>query len=146
MDRGKFIRTCCYSAIGMPLLASTLQGCSGIHYAEATSEKSMLILPKNEFLVNLEATEKSRKFVLINVDFSQFPICVYRTGSDKYVASLMQCTHNVCELTVGGGIYTCPCHGSEFSTEGEVLEGPALKNLKTFLLEVDNENIYIHTA
>ena len=93
-----------------------------------------------------EKTEKSRKFVLINVDFSQFPICVYRTGSDKYVASLMQCTHNVCELNVGGGIYTCPCHGSEFSTEGEVLEGPAEENLKTFELEFDDENIYIHTV
>ena len=146
MDRSKFIRTCCYSAIGMPLLASSLHGCSGIHYANVKYSEGVLTLPRSEFYVSLESTEKSRKFVLINVDFSQFPICVYRTGSDKYVASLMQCTHNVCELTVGGGIYTCPCHGSEFSTEGEVLEGPAEENLKTFELEFDDENIYIHTV
>jgi len=130
----------------MPLLASSLQGCSGIHYASVKASKGILTLSKSEFHVSLEAAGKSRKFVLINVDFSQFPICVYRTGSDKYVASLMLCTHNICELTVGGGIYTCPCHGSEFSTEGEVLEGPAEENLKTFELEFDDENIYIHTV
>jgi cytochrome b6-f complex iron-sulfur subunit len=62
---------------------------------------------------------------------------------DEYVATLLECTHRGCGLKVGGGVFTCPCHGSEFSTTGEVLEGPADENLKTYEIEIDNENIYI---
>ena len=62
---------------------------------------------------------------------------------DKYIASLMKCTHQACELNVGGGMYTCPCHGSEFSVEGEVLHGPASEKLKTFKITSDDENIHI---
>lgn len=147
MDRKKFIKTCCYSVAGASLHVFTLEGCSGsIHYAKASFENGVISLSKSEFQTGIYKDEKSRKYVLLNVDFSQFPVCVYRTGSDKYVASLMQCTHNVCGLIVEGGIYACPCHGSEFSTEGEVLDGPAQENLKTFEIEVDDENIFIHIA
>ena len=94
-------------------------------------------------LDSLSKENKLRKYVLLNVDFSQFPVCVYRTGSDKYVASLMQCTHNVCGLVVEGGIYACPCHGSEFSTEGEVLEGPAQENLKNSNQDINKLKILL---
>ena len=146
MERNDFIRTCCISVVGMPLAASMLQGCSNIHYAKVSSNNGMLHVAKKEFTKGLSAEEKQRKFILLNVDFSEFPICLYRTGTDKYAASLLQCTHMGCELNVGGGIYTCPCHGAEFSVEGEVLEGPAEENLRTFKVEVDNEKIYIQIS
>ena len=60
------------------------------------------------------------------------------------MATFLKCTHRGCELNVGGGVYSCPCHGSEFTIEGEVLEGPATKKLQTFKTSFDNENIYIH--
>jgi|TARA_B110000467_G_C17890637_1_gene249683 cytochrome b6-f complex iron-sulfur subunit len=146
MERKDFIRTCCISAVGIPLAASMLQGCSSIHYAKASSKNGILQVRKREFTAGLTSEDKQRKFILLNVDFSEFPICLYRTGKDKYAASLLECTHNGCELNVGGGIYTCPCHGAEFSVEGEVLEGPAEENLRTFEVEVDNENIYIQIS
>ncbi len=55
----------------------------------------------------------------------------------------MKCTHRGCELNVGGGIYSCPCHGSEFDNKGNLLEGPADQDLKTFKTSINNENIYI---
>jgi cytochrome b6-f complex iron-sulfur subunit len=65
---------------------------------------------------------------------------------DNYVALLLKCTHRGCELNAGGGIYSCPCHGSEFSSTGKVLEGPADKDLETFITNTDDENIYIHLS
>ena len=146
MERRKFIKTCCYSAVGIPLAASFLQSCGAIYYATSTREKGKLIVAKSEFVKVKKNKEVNRTFVLIKTNDSGFPICLCKTNKDAYTASLLKCTHNGCELNVGGGIYTCPCHGSEFSTSGRVLEGPADRDLKTFKTKTDHENIYIYLS
>lgn len=146
MKRRKFIKTCCYSAIAVPLTASLLQSCGSIYYATSTTEKQKVIVAKSEFIQVKKSKQVPRKFVLLTANEIDFPICLYKTDKNSYVASLLKCTHNGCELNVGGGIYTCPCHGSEFSTTGKVLEGPADRDLKTFKTDTDHENIYIYLS
>jgi cytochrome b6-f complex iron-sulfur subunit len=142
MERRKFIKSCCYTGIGITLAGSVLQSCGSIYYATVSRKGNRFVVAKSEFLKDKNSHE-TRPFVLIKPDDSEFPICVYKIEDGKYVASLLKCTHRACELNVGGGIYSCPCHGSEFSTRGKVLEGPAEEDLKTFIIETDNENIYI---
>lgn len=146
MERRKFIKTCCYSALGFSLGASLLQSCGAIYYANSTREAGLLVVARSEFIKEKKNKGASRDFVLLKSDGMGFPICLYRRKEDTYIASLLKCTHNGCELNVGGGIYSCPCHGSEFSTRGKVLEGPADRDLKTFKTETDHENIYIHLS
>lgn len=143
MERRKFIQACCYSAIGLPILASVLQSCGSIYYATSTRSTNSLTVAKSEFWKETKSKKVERDFVLIKTEDDEFPICVYKIEKDKYVASLLKCTHRGCELNVGGDMYSCPCHGSEFSNIGKVLEGPADKDLKTYKVETDNENIYI---
>ena len=130
----------------MPLAASFLQSCGAIYYATTSREKNMLVIARSEFIKIKKDKKVERSFVLVNTDESDFPICLYKISEDKYVASLLKCTHRGCELNVGGGIYSCPCHGSEFSTTGKVLEGPADKNLQTFKTKSENEKIYIYLS
>jgi cytochrome b6-f complex iron-sulfur subunit len=50
------------------------------------------------------------------------------------------CTHQGCtvEWKTDTKIFACPCHGSKFSPNGKVLEGPAKKPLKTFRAKEEN--------
>lgn len=61
-------------------------------------------------------------------------LAVYRDeGSAVHVCSAI-CPHMGCLVSWNGGekSWDCPCHGSRFKTNGEVIEGPALKALASF--------------
>ena len=145
MERRKFIKTCCYTAIGIPFGASMLQSCGAIYYASLSKEPGKLVVAKSEFINEKNNKKTTRDFVLLNMNELGFPICLYKV-KNEYIASLLKCTHRGCELNVGGGIYSCPCHGSEFSTTGQDLEGPADQNLKVYKTETDEKNIYIYLS
>lgn len=144
MDRSRFIKTLGCAIVAVPLGFSLLQSCESIYYAQSKSKDGNIIVKKSEFVQTKSKGTSYRNFVLLNKAVDGYPICLYRTEEENYTASLLKCTHQGCELDVGGGIYTCPCHGSEFETSGKVLQGPAEKNLRTYSITTDHENIYIH--
>lgn len=146
MERRNFLKTCCYTLAGGALLSAGLQSCGTTHYATVIKSGDDLKIAKSEFWEMRNDKKVNRSFVLLAETDEGFPICVQKIDGDKYIASLMKCTHRGCELNVGGGIYTCPCHGSEFSLSGKVLEGPADTDLKTYETKTDDEYIYILSA
>ena len=63
---------------------------------------------------------------------------VARTGQNAFIALSAICTHQTCTITeFGGQTYVCPCHGSQFSTSGHVLSGPAPASLRQFTTRFD---------
>ncbi|MEJ5262115.1 MAG: Rieske (2Fe-2S) protein [Ignavibacterium sp.] len=51
-----------------------------------------------------------------------------------------KCTHLGCRITSNiNNIFTCPCHGSQFNLDGEVLRGPAMKQLRELNYKVDKK-------
>lgn len=145
MERRKFIKACCYTSVGVPIMAGLLQSC-GMYYANIVIQGDIIRVAKSEFIKIKKDKSIPRKFVLLKSSVFDFPICVYKIDEENYTSSLLKCTHQGCELNVGGGIYSCPCHGSEFSTNGKVLEGPADKNLKTFKTICEDESIRIYLS
>ena len=143
MKRRKFIKNCCYTTAGLPIIAASLTSCGSIYYASAEKKDNRLVIKKSEFISTKKNKTSERSHVFVETVELAYPICVQKVGEENYTALLMTCTHRGCELNYGGGIYSCPCHGSEFSKTGEVLEGPADKDLKSFKTETDNEHIYI---
>lgn len=86
-----------------------------------------------------------RRTVLVSVLKSDIPpqgalvyrdqrLALLRDGSGFYALSLV-CTHLGCTVTVSSGRLSCPCHGSEFDRQGEVLKGPADKPLLRLKVE-----------
>lgn len=59
-------------------------------------------------------------------------IAVYRDEKGKdYLVSAV-CTHMGCIVNFNNAekSWDCPCHGSRFDTDGNVLHGPAVENLE----------------
>lgn len=64
-------------------------------------------------------------------------------GEFKAFSSI--CTHQGCAVSkIEGTTLTCPCHGSEFSTDGgKVLQGPATKALPERQVRVEGDKLFL---
>jgi cytochrome b6-f complex iron-sulfur subunit len=67
------------------------------------------------------------------VQTSSGNLLVARTAQDTFSAMTNVCTHEGCAVDrYQSGTFTCPCHGSQYSTSGAVLKGPATQSLRRF--------------
>ena len=58
---------------------------------------------------------------------------VSQTAQGTFVALTAICTHEQCTVTgFQSSRYVCPCHGSQYSTSGSVVQGPATRALQQF--------------
>ncbi|MCF6297416.1 MAG: hypothetical protein L3J08_05450, partial [Flavobacteriaceae bacterium] len=69
MERRKFIKSCCYTAIGIPTLATILQSCGAIYYATATKDANRLVIKKSELWHIKPAGRTGEKEKKINRSF-----------------------------------------------------------------------------
>lgn len=63
-----------------------------------------------------------------------------RLGDGGFLALYRRCTHLGCAVPYdpAAGQFVCPCHGSAFTTEGDVLNQPAPRPLDLFHLTIDD--------
>jgi len=132
MNRNEFILKC------GGCIAGVLTGCAGTKYLTAPIEGDSLVVPLLSFT--------DRKYVVVENEKLEYPVCVYRFSETEYKALLMRCTHQGTELQVFGDRLQCPAHGSEFSNKGSVQNGPADTPLRTFAVTVSTDNIKIRLA
>jgi Rieske Fe-S protein len=59
-------------------------------------------------------------------------VAAYRDEDGELIAVSPTCTHLGCQLNFNRAerSWDCPCHGSRFATNGEVLQGPAVHRLE----------------
>ncbi len=143
MERKAFLKQCGKLCLGGLLAGELLQSCTGTYFAVGSFEQNQLVLNKSEFVISANGKNKFRKYVLLRHEKLPYPIYVYRLNDNTYSALYMECSHNSCELTPHGDFLICPCHGSEFSNVGRVLNPPAENDLRSFKINHDNEKIYI---
>ena len=67
-------------------------------------------------------------------------VAVYRDEAGDFTLLSPICTHLGCKVHWNGAekSWDCPCHGSRFHCEGEVLEGPAVSPLKLLNIVEDD--------
>ena len=70
---------------------------------------------------------------------AEIPAVIYNRNGEFRALSL-KCTHLGCTVEDKETEFACPCHGSRFDTDGNVLAGPAQTALKQLRVEITPEN------
>lgn len=69
-------------------------------------------------------------------------VALFRDEKGVYALSAI-CTHLGCIVKQKAHGFSCPCHGSEFGADGEVLKGPAPAPLPWLAVEKDGEGFVV---
>lgn len=143
MERKEFIKACgfvCAGGIGMVTL---LQGCATAKQVSGQIVNDDLVVLINDFKNPNSKQGEFKKYVIIRNEILQYPICVYRFSESEYSALWMRCTHQGSELQVFGEKLQCPAHGSEFTNQGIVQNGPADVKLRSFPIIIEKHQLKI---
>lgn len=72
--------------------------------------------------------------------FSFFDNVIVYKQNDAVNIYSSRCTHLGCKINKQqNGNLICPCHGSKYNPKGEVIEGPASKNLPQYNYNIDHK-------
>lgn len=70
-------------------------------------------------------------------------ILVVKKGETEFLALIMRCTHKGVGLVPKGNALVCPAHGSKFSLEGKVEEGPAKESLSIYDTRIEGSELIV---
>lgn len=72
-------------------------------------------------------------------------VIVLRNADGDLVALNRTCPHQGCAVNLGdnGEQLTCPCHDSQFTLEGELVEGPATTGLTNYEVKTEENNVLV---
>jgi Rieske Fe-S protein len=143
MDRRSFLKNGCTACLSVTALSSLVTGCAATKYISGTLEKDGLSIKKDDFKIKQKGGTAFSSFIIVRNEALLFPICVYRFNDAEYSALWMKCTHQGTELQASGDVLQCSAHGSEFNNRGQVTNGPASNNLRTFPVTVNQDEIFI---
>jgi len=71
-------------------------------------------------------------------------VLIHTQGGFKALS--LVCTHLGCTVEQMDGGFACPCHGSRYDVNGNVLRGPAQKPLRSLRVEItSDQHVILHT-
>lgn len=79
------------------------------------------------------------------VDIASDTVMVIRTSATAVIALSAICTHSGCSMNfdASSSLVVCPCHGSEFDEQGNVVRGPARRPIKVYTASLANDVITV---
>jgi len=143
MNRRNFIKDSCATCLSASAIAILFSSCEATRYINGNLGKDGFTISPDEFKIKQKGNIHYRSFIIVRNEALQYPVCVYRFSDTEYSALWMRCTHQGTELQASGAFLQCSAHGSEFTNRGKVTSGPADKDLRTFPVIVNNNELFI---
>ena len=137
MRRRDFVQRLPGAASGLMLgpAALSLASCAGVRYVTPRTSPGRL---------RVEGVELDREGqVFLQARGMERPVYVRRLTSGELVAVLASCTHQGCQPQPVADRLACPCHGSEFTFDGRVLQGPAERPLTRYPVSVEGDDVVV---
>jgi Rieske Fe-S protein len=125
-------------------LATLLEGCGKNSPTSPTNASSLPVVAGTRGITGVTVAVGSGSplasvggAALVQASGAQF--LVAQTAQNTFVALTAICTHEACTVSgVSGQMYVCPCHGSTYNFNGQVITGPAPRALATFATTFSN--------
>ena len=127
-------------------VASTLTGCGGGGSPTAPVAPPTPPTISGEIRVPLMGVGETVPAFANLVGGLQTPIAVTRVSQNEVIAVSRVCTHEGCTIELprsAGATFDCPCHGSRFRINGQVVNGPASRPLFQFPARIDGAQVVI---
>jgi Rieske Fe-S protein len=128
-------------------VVGTFTGCGGGGSAPGSPSTPPTTTPiTGEIRIPLMAVGQTVQASANLVGGLQTPLAVTRLSETEVVAVSRICTHESCTVnlpTGSGGTLDCPCHGSRFRTNGQLVNGPAARPLFQFPARIQGNEVVI---
>ncbi|GJQ21273.1 MAG: cytochrome b6 [Bacteroidia bacterium] len=112
----------------------------GMHFACATMGVPMKQVDVQGSLIRFDTgipeLQKAGDAVALDSMFLEYPILLIRGENGSLIALSSGCTHLGCTVRKEPALLRCPCHDSAFNLKGEVLNGPAEKPLREYVVRM----------
>lgn len=143
MTRKAFIRVATggLAAAASSSLAGIVGGCapsSRVVHAQTADTKA--IVP----LASLPDLEQPHEYARVFIGGLSNPVLLFRQDDGEFWALESTCSHRGCEVKKLRTMFECPCHGSEYDLQGNVLRGPAPEPLTRYRVDRLADRIEVH--
>lgn len=119
-------------------------GWLGVSFLNSRKERNKPA--KTESIVTVGPVEQYTPATVTAIPQGQFYLACLADGS--FLALSRTCTHLGCSVPwdAAKNQFVCPCHGSTFSLDGEVLTAPAPRPLDYYPVRIENGIVKIDTS
>lgn len=140
LERRAFLARARDTALGIGLCGAlpVLSSCATVPFAEFRRSGGVLRVSRSVFA--------SAPGVLLDFPDEGVPIYVHQHDAGRYSAVLTRCTHQGCQADPAGDRIRCPCHGSQYTLDGRVLEGPAERPLTRYPVSVEGDELLVEVG
>lgn len=149
LSRREFCAGACQVA-SCATLATLVSGCSGDESPTSPSGGTSVLPVMSGQFANSRVQITTTGSTLANVDGAALVesiagvFLVARTSTSTFSAIDAVCTHEGCRVdSASGAIYVCPCHGSRYNRNGQVVQGPARASLRQYNTTFANDVLTI---
>lgn len=142
MERRRFLRAAGGGLGGLAAgagLGAAVSGCASMVAVPVRSSEGRIRLT----LADHPMLDRPDGFVRLRIEGDGRLIYLLALGDEAYAALSPVCTHQGCTVDVQAQRLVCPCHGSTYSREGEVLRGPAPLPLQRYPVRAEPDGVLI---